>query len=85
MINICWQEFGRGWGIGRPPNSALYGARDSSHLCGARRTWRSRSRLASLLVPRENQFLGPSRRIWKGDPFIGEYGDAAVEVMVSIE
>ena len=41
--------------------------------------------MASLLVPREIQFLGPSGRIWKGDPFIGEYGDATVEVMVPIE
>ena len=41
--------------------------------------------MASLLVPREIHFLGPLGRIWKGDPFIGEYGDVAVEVMVLIE
>jgi len=32
-ISILWQEFVGGGGIGRPPHSALYGARDSSHLC----------------------------------------------------
>ena len=41
--------------------------------------------MASLLVPREIHFLGPSQRNWKGDPFIGEYGDAAMEVMVLLE
>ena len=29
--------------------------------------------------------MGPSGRISKEDPFIGEYGDAVVEVMVMIE
>ena len=41
--------------------------------------------MASLLVPREIHFLGPSGRIWKGDPFIREYGNATVEVMVPIK
>lgn len=34
VINILWQEFIGGGGIGRPPDSDLYGARDSSILCG---------------------------------------------------
>ena len=82
MINILWKEFDRGGSIGRPPDSALYGVGDSSHLCGTRR---SRVGLASLLVPREIHFLGPSGRIGKRDPFIREYGDAAMKVMVPIE
>ena len=45
---------------------------------------RSRAALASLLVPREIHFLGPSGRFWKGDPFIGGYGDATMEVMMLV-
>jgi len=82
-IIILWREFIRGGGTDRPPNSALYGVGDSSHLCGAQRTW-SRTVVASSLVPREIHFLGLSRRIWRGDPLIGEYGDTTVEVMIQV-
>lgn len=40
--------------------------------------------MASLLVPREIHFVGPSGRIWRGDPFIEEHGDATVEVMIQV-
>jgi hypothetical protein len=40
--------------------------------------------VASLLTNRELHFLDPSRRIWREDPFIGEYSDATMEVMISI-
>ena len=39
--------------------------------------------VASLLIPREIDFLGPSRRIWRGDPFIGGYYDVKVEVTMT--
>jgi len=40
--------------------------------------------VASLLAPREIHFLGPSRRIWRGGPLIGRFGDATVEVMIPV-
>ena len=41
VINILWQELVEGGGIGRPPDGALYGAKDSSPLCGAQRSQQS--------------------------------------------
>lgn len=40
--------------------------------------------VASLLVPIEIQFWGPSGRIWRGGPLIEEHGDARVEVMIYV-
>jgi len=84
VINILWQEFVRGGGIGRPPDNALYGAGDFSLLCGAQRTQRSRAVVASLLTHREICFSDPSGRIWSENPFISGYSDAKVEVMIPI-
>lgn len=81
MINVPWEEFVKGGGIGRLPDSSLYGVGNSSHLC---RAPRSRAVVASLLVPREIHFLGPLGRIWRVDPLIGEDGDATVEVMILV-
>ena len=82
MINILWQDFVGGGGIDRPPNSALYGAGDSSHLC---ETQRSREVVALLLTPGEVHFLDPLGRIWSEDPFIGKYSDATMAVMIPIK
>jgi len=83
-IIVLWQEFVGGGGTDRIPDSALYGAGDFSHLCGAWRTWRSRAVVALLLVPREVHFLGPSRRIWMKDPLFGEHSNVMVEVMIQV-
>lgn len=50
MINIFWQEFVRGRGIGKPPNSALYGVDDSPQLCRGEWSQRRSTVVASPLV-----------------------------------
>lgn len=35
VVNIPWHELVGGGGISRPSDGALYGAKDSSPLCGA--------------------------------------------------
>ena len=84
VINIPWQELVEGGGIGRPPDGALYGTKDSSPLCGAQRSQRSRAVVVSLLTHREIHFSDPSGRVWSDDPFVGRYSDAIVEVMIPI-
>jgi len=85
IINTLWQEIVEGGGgIGRPPDSDLYGDGNSPQLCEAQSKQRSRVVVASLLVPREIHILGPSGRIWMGDPFIGGYDDVMVEVMMTV-
>lgn len=84
MINILWQEFVGGGGIGRPRDGALHGAGGSSLLCGAQRTQRSGAVVASLLTHRESHFSDPSGGIWREDPFIGGDNDVMVEVMILI-
>ena len=84
MINILWQELVGGGGISRPPDGALYGAKDSSLLCGAQRTYQSRAVMVTLLTHREIHFSDPSRRVWSDDPFVGGYSDATVETMIPI-
>ena len=38
VVNTPWQELVGGGGIGRPPDGTLYGAKDSSLMCGSQRT-----------------------------------------------
>lgn len=84
VINILYQEFIGGVGIRRPSENALYGVGDFSLLFGAQRMQRSSAVVASLLTHREIHFSDPSGGIWSEDPFIGEYSDAMVEVMILI-
>ena len=64
VVSTPWQELVGGGGIGRPPDGTLYGAKDSSPLCGAQRTQQSRAVVVTLLTHREIHFLDPSRRVW---------------------
>ena len=82
VISIPWQKLVEGGGIGRPPDGALYGAKDSSPLCGAHRSQRSEEVVVSLLTHREIHFFDPSARVWSDDPFVGRYSDAIVEMMI---
>ena len=84
VVNIPWQELVGGGGIGRPPDGTLYGAKDSSPLCGAQRTQQSRAVVVTLLTHREIHFSDPLRSIWGDDPFVGRYSDATVETMIPI-
>jgi len=84
VINILWQEFVKGGGIGKPLDDTLYGVGDSSLLCGAQKTQRSEVVAASLLTHRASHFSNPSRGIWREDPFIGGDSDTMVEVMTLI-
>ena len=62
----------------------LYGAKDSSPLCGAQRTQRSRAVVVTLLTRRDIHFSNPSRRVWSDDPFVAWYSDATLETMIPI-
>lgn len=84
MICTLWQEIVRGGGIARPPKSSLYGAGDHPQLCGAHGTHSSRAVVALLLVHREIHLLSPSGRIWRENPCIRGYGDATLEVVMSV-
>ena len=84
VTNIPWQELAGGGGTGRPLDGTLYGAKDSSPLCGAQRTQRSRAVVVALLTHREIHFSDPSRRICSDDPFVGGYSDVTVDMTIPI-
>jgi len=65
MINIFWQEFLRGGGLGRMPSSALYGAEGSPLLCGAQWSLRSNTMVASPLVHSGIHLSCLSGRFWR--------------------
>ena len=75
VVNIPWQEFVGGGGIGRPPDGTFY---------GAQRMQRSRAVVVTLLTHREIHFSDPSRRICSDDPFVGGYSDATVDMTILI-
>lgn len=84
MISILWQEFVRGGGIGKPPDSALIGARDSLQLVGTRQSLRSSTVVASPLVHIGILLLCVSGRIWRQGPCIKGYGDTKMEVAIPV-